>query len=80
MSTSLMVNIEVSEQGWLATTYLAELAEYGFGTSQEDAISELLTSLSDYRVSLEKREERLGPSAKDELTKLRGLIAGHQLK
>ena len=75
MATSLMIDIEVSEQGWLATTYLVELAEYGFGASQEDAISDLLTSLSDYCASLEKREDRLGQSAKDELAKLRGLIS-----
>ena len=48
--------------------------EYGVGETFEEAIEDLLTSLSDYYESLEAREDRLAdPEAKD-LAELRRLI------
>ena len=73
LTTDLLVEIAASEQEVLATTYLA-IAEYGIGESLEEAVADLLTSLSDYRESLEKREDRLGPPAVDDLERLRKLI------
>ena len=73
LKTDLMVGITTCPQGWLATTHL-DIAEYGFGKSLDEAVADLLTSLSDYRESLESREERLGQSAKGDLNKLRKLV------
>jgi hypothetical protein len=75
LATSLMVTLSTSSESWLATTYLeTDIPEYGAGASQKEAIADLLTSLSDYRESLEGREERLGPPAVGDLTKLRTLL------
>jgi hypothetical protein len=68
-----MAEISTSGREVMASTYL-EIAEYGVGASLEDAVADLLTSLSDYRESLEKREDRLGPPAVDDLERLRKLI------
>ena len=68
-----MVDIETSKEGVVATTFL-EVAEYGIGASLNDAVLDLLTSLSDYLVSLEERADRLSPEALQDLQKLRGLV------
>lgn len=73
LTTDLMAEISTSGREVMASTYL-EIAEYGVGASLEDAVADLLTSLSDYRESLEKREDRLGPPAVHDLEKLRKLI------
>ena len=73
LASDLMVEIKTSDQEVLATTFLT-VAEYGSGSSMEDAVDDLLTSLSEYRESLERREERLGQSAVDDLAKLRKLL------
>ena len=69
----LLVEIHPSQQGVLALTYLT-VEEYGEGTSQEDAVLDVLTSLSDYFDSLEAREGQLGEPAADDLARLRTLI------
>ena len=75
LATSLMITVSVSPESWLATTYLeSDVPEYGLGESYGEAIADLLTSLSDYRASLEGREDRLGPPAVSDLAKLRTLL------
>ena len=74
LATNLLTTLCIPSGSWVATTYLADIPEYGIGKSQAEAIADLLTSLSDYRESLEDREERLGPSAVDDLAKLRTLL------
>jgi hypothetical protein len=69
----LFVDVSTTRQQVLATTYLT-VAEYGVGESMDEALVDLLTSLSDYRESLEKREDRLGPPAAADLDKLRKLV------
>ena len=56
-----------------ATTYLA-LEEYGVGSTLEEAICDLLTSLWDYRQSLEELEPTLSQSAAADLEELKTLI------
>ena len=73
LASNLLVDIETSEEGVVATTFL-EVAEYGIGASLNDAVLDLLTSLSDYLVSLEERADRLSPEALQDLQKLRGLV------
>ena len=69
----LFVEIRASSGEVVAVTYLT-LEEYGVSNSAEQAIPDLLTSLSDYYESLVSREERLAPSAREDLAKLRHLI------
>lgn len=52
----------------------ASVQEYGIGETVESAIEDLLTSLSDYRESLEAREEKLAESEANDLAELRRLI------
>ncbi len=70
---NLLIEIRTSREEVLAITYLTA-EEYGVGTSFEDAILDLLTSLSDYYRSLEARQERLEPQAVEDLKILRGLV------
>lgn len=73
LSNELLVEIRASADEMLAVTYLT-LAEYGSGSSLQEAITDLLTSLSDYYESLLSREDKLGSRAGDDLAKLRELI------
>ncbi len=73
LASDLMVEVATSDQEVLATTYLT-VAEYGAGSSIEEAVNDLLTSLSEYRESLEEREARLGASAVADLAKLRKIL------
>ena len=59
MACDLPVEIRVTDAATLAVVCLTD-EEYGAGASPEDAVADLLTSLSEYRESLEERETRLG--------------------
>lgn len=69
----LIVEIYTSWEEVVAITYLT-VQEYGVGTSFEDAILDLLRSLSGYYQSLEARLQRLGPPATEDLEILRNLV------
>ena len=69
----LLVQIEASFQEILAVTFL-EVKEFGAGNSVEEAVLDLLTSLSDYYQSLEQRNARLGPGGLEDLERLKCLI------
>jgi hypothetical protein len=71
----LVVSIQSSKLEVVATTFLTStVQEYGVGDSVEAAITDLLTSLSDYHESLRDREARLAPGETDDLASLRDLI------
>ena len=57
-----------------AIPQLDSIREYGEGATQSDALTDLLTSFTDYREWLEEREERLHPDALADLAALRALI------
>ena len=69
----LLVEIHYSTAEVLATTCLS-VQEYGIGSTFEEAVADLLTSLSDYYQSLEARQDRLADAAVNDITKLRQLI------
>ncbi len=69
----LDVELHHSQEEALATTSLP-VREYGVGKTFEEAIEDLLTSLSDYYESLEAREERLAEAEANDLAELRRLI------
>jgi hypothetical protein len=73
LTTDLLVEITTSWEEVVATAYLT-VQEYGVGISFEDAVLDLLTSLSDYYQSLEARQTSLGPPADEDLKILRGLV------
>lgn len=73
LPNQLLVDIRASADEILAVTYLT-LEEYGSGSSVQEAITDLLTSLSDYYESLLSREDKLGSRARDDLAKLKELI------
>ena len=74
LTADLVVEIQTAGENVLAVSHLLTVEEYGEGASVEEAVQDLLTSLSEYRESLEEREARLGASAAADLTKLRGII------
>lgn len=73
LTAILMVQIRTSLKEVLATTWLT-VQEFGVGESFEEAVDDLLTSLSDYWEFLQAREERLGPVEQKDLDLLRHLI------
>ena len=68
------LHIEVGASPEEVVVTCLDLQEYGTGDSLESAITDLLTSLSDYRLSLESREANLAPSASKDLRILRRLV------
>ena len=70
LTGDLSVEVRTSQDEVVAAAHLT-VEEYGVGASVEDAVLDLLTSLTDYYQSLEAREGRLGPPAAKDLEILR---------
>ena len=73
LDADLHIEVNTSSEEAAIVTCL-NLQEYGMGDSLESAITDLLTSLSDYYQSLESREANLAPSAIKDLHMLRRLL------
>lgn len=74
LNSIIIVQLRSIPKGWLATIWLDDIAEYGTGVTEADALSDLVDSLGEYLESLEKRKHKLGDSAREELAKLRSII------
>ena len=74
LKSVMLVQISRARRELVATIWLEGFAEYGTGVGDNEAISDLVVSLGEYRKSLEKRERKLGDSARKELDCLRRLI------
>ena len=74
LKSVIVIQLRRARKQWLATTWLEGVAEYGTGETDSEAITDLVVSLGEYRESLEKREEKLGNPARNELKTLRNLI------
>lgn len=74
LNDALLMQLRFTPSGVFAVTYL-DAEEYGWGTTSEEAVSDLLSSLVEYLASLEERQERLAQSGREDLDKLRRLIA-----
>lgn len=80
LKTLLLVEVRSTQREVLALTRLAgDVEEYGLGSSELEAIDDLLTSLSDYRRSLESVEDQLAPSAQVDLRALEELMERERL-
>lgn len=66
--------VEVKKEDGKAFAILNNIDEYGIGDSIETAIEDLLISLVDYLMSLEKRSDKLGTNDQSALMSLRGMI------
>ena len=73
LAADLHIEVNTSPEEIVVATSL-DLQEYGNGDSLESAVTDLLTSLSDYYQSLESREANLSPSAAKDLHILRRLL------
>jgi len=69
----LLAQLKVSRAGVLAITYL-DTEEYGSGQTEDQAVADLISSLAEYKDSLEQREDRLSEEAMADLSKLRRLF------
>lgn len=74
LKSLLLAILEADEEGVVANAWLYGVNEYGTGQTEEEAITDLVHSLGEYRQSLEERECRLSPSAKSDLLQLRALV------
>ncbi len=74
LTQGVMVHLETSAESVTAVAGLEGIDEYGEGATQDAALYDLLTSLTEYMESLEEREGRLHPTAEQELEALRRLI------
>ena len=68
------MQIRYTPKEYVAATWLEGIAEYGAAQGQTEAVADLVVSLGEYKESLEKRETKLGDSARRELDYLRRLI------
>ena len=74
LAGDLVVEVQTYREEVLAIAHELTVEEYGAGASLEEAVQDLLTSLSEYRESLEEREDRLGAPAVADLAKLRKIL------
>ncbi len=74
LKKDLPVKVLISPEEVEVLTVGERVEQFGIGDSVGQALHDFLTSLSDILQSLEKREERLGSSALDELNWLRELV------
>lgn len=74
LKSVMLVQVRSSRRESLATVWLEGTAEYGTGRRDDSAIADLMVSLGEYREGLERREENLGDSARQELDCLQKLI------
>ncbi len=74
LKSVLIVQLRRSRKRRIASTWLAGITEYGDGDTDENAITDLVNSLGDYREGLKKRKGKLGASAREELRQLERLI------
>ena len=73
LTADLHVEVNSLQEEMVSITCL-DLQEYGIGDSMESAITDLLTSLSDYYQSLESRQAKLAPPGVKDLNMLRHLL------
>jgi hypothetical protein len=73
LKSLLLVTLRTSESGVLAITYL-DTEEYGWGKTEDEAITDLMTSLVEYMESLEGRRDQLGDPAVVDLERLHALF------
>ena len=73
LTGDLPVDVRTSQEEAVAVARLT-VEEYGVGASVEDAVLDLLISLTDYYQSLEAREGSQGPPATKDLDILRGMV------
>ena len=71
--TDLPIEIQIWEDEVVAVANLST-EEAGGGDTEEEAIFDLVTSLSDYREWLEDHEAKVGPTETEDLKILRRLI------
>jgi len=71
---TLDVVVELRREGADIVAIYHEVDEYGTGKTHEEAMTDLLLSLVDYRASLEKREKRLPTEEQTNLARLRLLL------
>jgi len=74
LKSVMLVQVSRAQKESLAMIWLEGVAEYGTGEGDSEAITDLVVSIGEYRESLEKREKKLGDSARKELDCLRRLI------
>ena len=72
--SDLSVEIQIWEEDEVVAVTNLSTEESGGGDTEEEAIFDLVTSLSDYRESLEAHGSRLGPSEAEDLKILHRLI------
>jgi hypothetical protein len=72
MKQDLVVELRIEGAKFIALYH--DVSEYGIGETEQDALSDLLTSLADYRLSLERREATLAAREKNDLSRLKELI------
>ena len=74
LAGDLVVEVQTYREEVLAIAHELTVEEYGAGASLEEAVQDLLTSLSEYREVLEEREAGLGVPAAADLAKLRKIL------
>jgi hypothetical protein len=72
LMVDLVAEVKVEDDKYVVVDY--QIDEYGIGSSLQEAQQDLLDSLVDYLVSLERRENRLGDREQRNLQILRSIL------
>ena len=72
--SSLTIQIRTTSDRVIVETWLESLFEYGTGSSNEEAIADLVVSIGEYLELLEARQPELGDIALKEFAHLRRLV------
>lgn len=70
----IVIQLIPIQEGVLAETWLEGVYEYGVGENDTKAIEDLIISLNEYLIVLNKNRDTIGDSAKKELDALQRLI------
>ncbi len=73
LGAGLTAEVKIEDDKYVVVDYRVD--EYGIGDSPQEAQQDLLDSLVDYLVSLERRENRLGDKERLNLQVLRTILA-----
>ena len=74
LKADLTVEIEHSSEGWAATIEVECLFEYGWGSTEEEAIADLVCSLGDYKRWMIERKGNLADCSARDLELIESMV------
>ena len=74
LKTDLTVEIKQTSEEWFATVEIECLYEWGVGETEEQAIDDLVCSLGDYKLWLDKHRDNLAECSSRDLELIENMV------